>query len=254
MQIPFCKSLLHTLTVDSNAAKPAETNGWQRLGALVREARLRVGYPNREDFAAACNVSVRVLSDLESGARSNFSERVLSRLESGLDWPPGTVDQIVFDSSFVPPKSTPGSDLMFRPPAFDRTPVQVEVGTVEKTIALLAELSRESGVEASKEGSAVNRIGAVAVALCWPYVIRLVEDNCLPGNALHPSVRPLYQEFLSVQDTFAPQDTSGRYARWLAGDMPDAPDAVRRRYHERWTESRRSRPGRRAIVATESDD
>ncbi|MFA5711736.1 helix-turn-helix domain-containing protein, partial [Mycolicibacterium sp.] len=66
-----------------------ELEGWQRVGHTVRRARIDIGFTNRENFAEACGVSVRVLSDLESGTRSNFSERVLSRLEEGLGWAPG---------------------------------------------------------------------------------------------------------------------------------------------------------------------
>lgn len=250
---------MHTRTVDKSAGEDAvdspDAAGWKRLGEMVREARMSVGFTNREDFAEACNISVRVLADFEAGKRTNFSERVLSRLEAGLGWPPGTVDQAVFDENFVPPKSVAGGNLLFRPPAFDRQPVQVEVVTVEKTISLLTEISRERAASKSKvatDAEAVTRLGAAAIALCWPYVIRLVEDNCLPGNELHPSVRPVYEAFLAVQTEFAPDDNSGRYARWLAGDESDVPDPVRRRYMERWSESRRVRPGRRS--ASEADD
>lgn len=233
----------------------ADAEGWLRLGGFAREARLSIGYSNREDFAEACNISVRVLADFESGKRTNFSERVLSRLESGLGWPAGTIDQAVFDPDFVPPKPTVGGDLLFRPPVFDRQPVPVEVSTVEKTVSLLTEIAREQGTgKKPSPDSQISRIAAASVALCWPYVIRLVEDNCLPGNELHPSVRPLYEAFLGVQAQFAPNDTSGRYAQWLAGDLPDAPEIARRRYSERWAESRRSKNPRRSAAAADADD
>lgn len=217
----------------------------------MREARINSGYTNREDFASACNVSVRVLSDLESGARSNFSERVLSRLETGLGWPPGTIDQVVFTPDFEPPKAKLGGNLVFRPPLFDRNPVQVEVGAVEQTMNVLYDISRALAASDSKETTddALSKLAAQAITLCWPYIIRLVEDNCLPDAALHESVTPLYRLFLDLQAEFAPQDTSGNYARWLAGEMPDAPQAVRKRYLERWTHSRRSRQATRVSDA-----
>ncbi len=237
------------IDADASRMEKAEAEGWHRLGNYVRDARNEIGYSNREDFAAAANVSVRVVADLEAGSRSNFSERILSRIESGIGWPAGTIDQVVLDPKFTPPKAAIGGDLLFRPPTFDRQPVQVEVGAVEKTIGLLTEISREraSRKKPPTKSDAEQRVCAAAVALCWPYVIRLVEDNCLPGNELHPSVRPLYEAFLAVQAEYAPEDTSGRYAQWLAGDMTDATDQMKRRYMERWSESRRARPSRRSL-------
>lgn len=250
-QIPFSALPLNTLGMAKDAQRSStekdEAEGWNRLGTMVTEARKHIGYSNREDFAAAINVSVRVLSDLEAGARTNFSERILSRVESGIGWPAGTVDQVITDSNFEPPKPTQGGDLLYRPPTFDRQPVQVEVGTVERTIGLLTEISKDltKDKKPATVADALQRLSAQAIALCWPYMIRLVEDNCFPGNELHPSVRPIYEVFLARQAEFAPDDTSGRYAQWLAGDIPDAPEVIRRRYMERWTESRRTRPSRR---------
>lgn len=250
-QIPFSAPPLNTLGMakdaQSSSTEKNEAEGWNRLGTLVAEARKEIGYSNREDFAAAVSVSVRVLSDLEAGARTNFSERILSRVESGIGWPSGTVDQVITDPDFVPPKPTQGGDLLYRPPTFDRQPVQVEVGTVERTIGLLTDISKDLARDKKPATvtDALERLASQAIALCWPYVIRLVEDNCLPGNELHPSVRPIYEVFLARQAEYAPEDTSGRYAQWLAGDITDAPEAIRRRYMERWTESRRTRPSRR---------
>jgi len=70
-------------------SEDTQLGDWRRLGERLRQARINIAHTNRENFAVACGVSVRVLSDLESGARTNFSDRVLSRLEAGLGWPAG---------------------------------------------------------------------------------------------------------------------------------------------------------------------
>lgn len=222
------------------------SDDWERdahshRGSAVRQARIALGYTNRENFAAACNVSVRVLSDLESAARSNFSDRVLARVEQGLQWPAGTIEQITADPDFTPPAPMPGGDLIFRPPAFDRRPVLVDVSSVERAIAALTETSRSKAA-----GEQVDALGGALVTLCWPYVLRLVENNCQPGNELHPAVRPLYEAFTALSSEFSPSHPSQRYAQWLAGDSPAVASSVRQRYMHRWTESRRAPRGRHA--------
>lgn len=216
-----------------------ELEGQSRRGETVRQARIARGYTNRENFAEVCNISTRVLSDLESGARSNFSDRVISRIEQGLQWPAGTIEQITNDPEFTPPAPVAVGDLIFQPPAFDRRPVSVDVSAVERAIAALTEASR-----AKASGDEVAAMGNALVALCWPYVLRLVEDNCLPGNELHPAVRPLYSAFTALADEFPPADPSQRYAQWLTGDAPNTTESARERYMQRWTDSRRVSRGR----------
>lgn len=256
--------MVHTQAARNQPERTAVSNddsGWHRLGAALRQARIDSGYPRMEAFAEQCGVSIRVLSDLEAGRRTNFSSRVLGRLETGVGWPPGTMDQIVADPEFTPPGPEIGSDFLFRPPNYDRRPVPVDVAAVERAIAVLdgftrkrsASRARKRGGDAVHDDSVVDQIGAALVALSWPYVIRLVEDNCLPSNALHPGVRPLYETFLAISGEFAPNDPSSRYAQWLAGDVTDVGETLRQRYTQRWTESRNVRRGRIADH-TEAED
>lgn len=222
---------------------------WQRLGAAVRRARIDMGFTNRENFAESAGVSVRTLADLESGNRSNFSNRVLTALEMSLGWPSGTVSQIVSDQDFQPPAAgTSGAELIFRPPVFSRRPVPVDIALIDRSIIALTEASRASEKPSRTEAS----LGSALVALCWPYIARLVEDNCLPGKELHPSVRPIYEAFTKVANWVSPDDPTGRYAQWLAGDDPDIQDQVRTRYMQRWSESRKAQRGRRTDSSDEA--
>lgn len=166
---------------------PDRLGGQSRRGESVRQARKALGYTNRERFAEACNISTRVLADLESGARTNFSDRVIGRIEVGLQWPSGTLDQLAADPEFTPPAPGTGRDLIFRTPTFDRRPVLVDVSVVERAMAALTDASR-----AKASGEEVAALGSALASLCWPYVSRLVADNCRPGNELHPGVHPIY--------------------------------------------------------------
>ena len=228
-----------------------ERGNWQRLGHAIRKARIDIGYTNREAFADACNVSVRVLADIEAGSRDNFSDRVLGGLEEGLAWPAGTIDQIVSDPGFQPPAPGGSTDLVFRPPMYNRRPVAVDVAVIERSITALTEAHRAS--EGKKISGVEATLAAALVSHCWPYVLRLLEDNCLPGRELHPAVRPLYEAFAKLSDWASPNDASARYAQWLVGDARDVTDAVRERHMQRWSDARRAVRGRRAAEQVEAD-
>ena len=215
---------------------------WQRVGDLIRQARIQLGYTNRKTFAEACDVSERVLSDIEAGTRTNFSGRVLSGLETGLEWPTGTIDQLVADPNLTPPDPGGGAGLVFKPPVFNRRPVSVDVVVVERAIAALTQARQAWG---DKPGPAEKALAAVTVAQCWPYIIRLLEDNCLPGRELHPGVLPLYRAFSELSDWVSPKDPAGRYAAWLVGDGGAIDEQTQQHHMQRWLESRRTLKGRR---------
>ncbi|BBY54106.1 helix-turn-helix transcriptional regulator [Mycobacterium koreense] len=221
-------------------------DGWQRLGATVRKARNDLGFHSRDSFAEAADVSLRVMADLESGTRDNFSERVISKVEAALGWASGTADRIVADPDFRPSAPATGNELVFQPPEFDRRPVDVDVAAVERLIAALTEVSRSSQFEQTR--GEISKLLESATSLCWPYVVRLVEDNCLPGKQLHPSVAPVYEAFVAVADDFAPADPSSNYTQWLRGEDSTADAQQQQRYMQRWSESRRTRRLRRKRI------
>lgn len=216
--------------------------GWDRAGELIRQARIDIGYTNRENFALSCNISNRVLSDIEAGNRTNFSPRILAGLEEGLGWPAGTIDQIVSDSGFVPPTPGGATDMVFRPPTFNRRPYLVDVALAERSIAVLTEAHRAWG---DKPGSVEKVMAASLVAQTWPYVLRLLEDNCLPGQELHPGVVPIYTAFATISDWASPNDPSVRYAQWLVGEAGEVSETNRQHFMKRWSDARKATKGRR---------
>ena len=186
-------------------------------------------------------MSVRLLSDLESGTRSNFRTKVLEKVEAALDWPIGTMDNILTDSSFPPP--TPGSsvDLVFRPPVFNRNSVSIEVATVERALSVLAKAKQES----KQPITATERSLRLAlVTMCGSYVKRLVEENCLPGKDLNPAVRPFLTTYTELAEWAGLADSTVSYMHWLSGDDPDSSEAAQAMYNRRWAESHRARHAR----------
>lgn len=221
-------------------------DGWQRLGATVRKARNDLGFHSRDSFAEAADVSLRVMADLESGTRDNFSGTRDLQGGSGLGWPaePPTASSL-----------TPISARPHRRPAmnwcFSRRSSTVDRSTWtwprwKRLIAALTEVSRSSQFEQTR--GEISKLLESATSLCWPYVVRLVEDNCLPGKQLHPSVAPVYEAFVAVADDFAPADPSSNYTQWLRGEDSTADAQQQQRYMQRWSESRRTRRLRRKRI------
>lgn len=80
-----------------------------------------------------------------------------------------------------------------------------------------------------------RRSTADAVMPLWPFLIGLVELNCLPGNELHRGVRPAYARLLSLTaDRVLIGDA--RYVAWLAGDIR-VDGLTRRRHMRRWDQA-----------------
>lgn len=231
-------------TTDHPAGDPDAAR--RRLGEMIKRARIGLGIGSRDALAETAKVSKRVIADLESGARDNFSGRVLARIEDTLGWARGTVDLIVSDPEFEPPAPASrddAADLIFRPPNFDRRPVSVEVPAIEALISALHAAQPTLGE--NKLPDEVVRLAEAATSVCWPYIVRLVEDNCIPGEKLHPAAQPLYDAW-SDTARLAPGDPAATYTAWLAGRNTDVSASIVERYRHRWAESRRNRTGRTA--------
>lgn len=187
--------------------------GWRRLGNAVRDARLAQGYTSRESFAESANISVRALADLESCARTNFSDRTLTRIEDKLGWKPTTATRIARDNAAAPPPTNSGQQVPFRvgyPGA-----VAVKAEAAERALTALTKIPVDTATRDAEYLEILDLLGPPLVELCWQYMTRLVENNCVPGAELHPSVRQLYDNFYTVATRFCTPDPSGSYTQWL---------------------------------------
>ena len=132
--------------------------------------------------------------------------------------------------------------MVFRPPTVNRRPYLVDVALAERSIAVLTEAHRAWG---DKPGSVEKVIASTLVAQTWPYVLRLLEDNCLPGQELHPAVVPIYTAFTTISDWASPNDPSVRYAQWLVGEAGEVSETNRQHFMKRWSDARKATKGRR---------
>lgn len=73
---------------------PMGANRWAILGARIRAERSR-RWRRREDFAAACGVSPRLIGALENAERTNFTPEMLAAVEATLGWEIGEVSRIL---------------------------------------------------------------------------------------------------------------------------------------------------------------
>ncbi|MFZ2238024.1 MAG: helix-turn-helix transcriptional regulator [Gordonia amarae] len=213
--------------------------GWARLGAVVRKARKSRDFSDVAAFAEFAGVSRRVMVDVEAGSRDNFSPQVLRKVESALGWASGDAMRVVRDPEFSPGETPMDTGMVFQIPRFSLAPVGVDVEVVERLAAAITELHKSPRFGAIR--SDTSKVLESAVALCWAYVVRLVEDNCVPGTKMHPAITPMYTAFSAVAADLAPSDPSLEYTQWLRGERPDIDPGIAQDYMRRWTDARRRR-------------
>lgn len=219
---------------------PKNPDTGRSLGTAVRRARLDQGFTNRADFAEHCNTSERVLADLEAGTRTNFSPRIIAGIEAGLGWPAGTIDRIGDDPAFEPPPAA-SVDWLSLDPVFSRRPVPVDVAVIKEVLAVLNHV-HDAGAE--RELPAAEAAMAKALlATAWPYMTRLLEDNCRPGRGLHPSVKPYWDPFKRISDWLSPGQPAAHYGRWLVGEISTLDEVTLKTYTRRWALTRRRMTG-----------
>ncbi len=68
---------------------------WDRLAQAIIDRRAELGYRKREAFAAAAELSARLLSDLEHNRRQNYDRVTLASVEKALKWEPGAIQRIL---------------------------------------------------------------------------------------------------------------------------------------------------------------
>lgn len=78
-------------------------------------------------------------------------------------------------------------------------------------------------------------VNGSAVLPLWPFLLGLMEFNCLPGYELHPQVRAVYARFVALVADMLPVADAG-YAAWLVGDVA-APAVQSAQYLSRWRNS-----------------
>lgn len=90
------------------------TDHWQRLGRLLIERRVELGYPRRLTWARETLrlSNDRILSDLERARRTNYDPATLAQVERMYQWAPGSIRAVLAGGEPTPvanPEATPGS-------------------------------------------------------------------------------------------------------------------------------------------------
>lgn len=75
-----------------NNVRMADT---QRLAELVVARRVQLGHRRRPAFAEAAGISLRTLSDIETGRRANYDPATLAAVEHALNWQTGSIKHIL---------------------------------------------------------------------------------------------------------------------------------------------------------------
>ena len=88
------------------------------------------------------------------------------------------------------------------------------------------------------------------LATAWPYMTRLLEDNCRPGAGIaHPPVKPYWDPFKRISTGCHPGQPAAHYGRWLVGEISTLDEVTLKTYTRRWALTRRRMTGRTAAAA-----
>lgn len=109
---------------------------WVKLGRLLEDRRIELGYDSREAFAEETGVaSSRVLSDLENAKRTNFSRATLLGVEAAYEWKRGSIDSVLSGREPTPIEEDKGIVVQER-----RTPTVAQLrGEIRKSLGRLTE-------------------------------------------------------------------------------------------------------------------
>lgn len=92
---------------------------WGALGRAIVSRRIECGYETREELAEHSGIAARTLGDLETGRKTSYRRSTLARLEQALDWPAGTVDEVLGEAAPSPRRTAALTPPPKPAPAFD---------------------------------------------------------------------------------------------------------------------------------------
>lgn len=84
---------------------------WERLGKYVVARRVNLGFDIRPEFAAAAQITTRVLSDIENGKRGNYDKVTIAKLEAALGWETGSVERVAEGGEPWLKEQTPAAEV-----------------------------------------------------------------------------------------------------------------------------------------------
>lgn len=85
----------------------AADEGWIRLGRAVQTERSS-RWRRRRDFADACGLSLRIITQIERHERTNFTDETMQAVEVTLGWAPGSAARV---RAGLPPRRIEDPDL-----------------------------------------------------------------------------------------------------------------------------------------------
>lgn len=123
---------------------------WERLGQLLINRRVELGYKTRAAFARAHNLKHdRGISDIENHARKNFSPSTIAAFEQQYEWEPGSIAAVLAGGDPTPRESAGG-----RPAIGDllsEVPDVVLLAEIAKRFARAAQAEAHGAIEESDE-------------------------------------------------------------------------------------------------------
>ena len=153
----------------------------ERLGTIVVARRKSLGWPTRQAFADNIDLTYRVLTDLENGARK-LGPKAYAVVEQTLEWRPGSVDRILSggDPLEVTPENSLLASRLLHPSRREQTAKWLDD---DNMASILRKLLMEGHIEADDQkrvqdaldDMAIKRFPEVFGALSRPGKIRVVK-------------------------------------------------------------------------------
>lgn len=67
---------------------------WQRLGEMIVERRVEIGWTQAQ-FSVAAGVAAKVISDMENGRRADYQISTLVKVQTALGWATGSIQDVL---------------------------------------------------------------------------------------------------------------------------------------------------------------
>ncbi|MEU0539648.1 hypothetical protein [Nocardia sp. NPDC005978] len=201
-----------------------------RLARIVL-ARMAAMHRSRRQVHLHGGPTEPTMLKIERGAAHGLTSKTLRRLDIGLDWTPGSAENVYFaGGNPTPLKERTG--IVAGPPG-----VYIDAETITELIAAAGEISAltESGSPAQQ--AAARRLNATVQPLYGRYVTQLLEANRRRGGALGPLVTILGPYLDRPVDPEHDNAEEALYRRWLAGLRPDLDEPTTRRFELRFAEA-----------------
>ncbi len=193
---------------------------WQRLGRLLVERRVELGYTNRTRFASDKGFkNTRVLAAIENAERTNFDATTITSIELAYGWRLGSIKNVLDggDPSIAPARETGQADGSYV--------IEAEIADDSGTGSALAHITVDERGNRVVVGQIKSDPGRLELRY-WPDE----PDDRTDNRTLLKVMRVMGDVFDQIAVGVSPEESHAEFRRHLAeirpaGDRDEIPPA-----------------------------